>query len=77
VASVAGRVTFRAGENRIPGCINKVSSAGNSYTVTCSYKPSVRNSVKVSVTLNPDSDQYLGNVSESAVFQVLPRVGRR
>jgi hypothetical protein len=27
--------------------------------------------------LNPDSDQYIGNVSESAVFQVLPRAGRR
>jgi hypothetical protein len=77
VASVAGKVTFKAGNKRIPGCISKVSNAGNSYTVTCSYKPSVRNSIKISVTLNPDSASYLGNVSETAVFRILPRVSTR
>ena len=77
VASVAGKVTFQASGKRIPGCINKSSNAGNSYTVTCSYKPSIRNSVRITVTLNPTSSSYLGNVTESALFQVRPRSGTR
>ncbi|CAN2188966.1 Ig domain of plant-specific actin-binding protein [Candidatus Nanopelagicaceae bacterium] len=77
VASVAGKVTFKAGDKRIPGCINKVSNVGNSYTVTCSYKPSIRNSIKISATLIPDLASYLGKVSESAVYRVLPRASTR
>ncbi len=77
VASVAGKVTFQASGKRIPGCINKSSNAGNSYTVTCSYKPSIKNSVRITVTLNPTSSSYLGKVTETALYQVRPRSGTR
>jgi hypothetical protein len=33
--------------------------------------------VRITVTLNPTSSSYLGNVTESALFQVRPRSGTR
>ena len=77
VASTEGLVSFRAKGIRIAGCTNKRANADNNYTVTCSYKPAVRNAVVISVTLNPTDASYVGNVSTSQSFTVLPRTGAR
>jgi len=77
VASVNGKVTFRANGVRISGCVNKVASVSNSYTVSCSYKPSIRNGVMISVTLDPTDSAYVSNVSSSQRFAVLPRAATR
>lgn len=77
VASVNGKVTFKANGVRIAGCVNKVANVSNSYTVSCSYKPSVRNNVMISVTLEPTDSSYLSAVSNSQRFSVLPRASTR
>lgn len=76
-ASVSGKVTFRANGIRIAGCVNKAANAGNSYTVTCSYKPSIRNGVTISVTLDPTDASYISNITSSQRFAVLPRASSR
>ena len=77
VASAAGLVTFRVAGKVLPGCKNKIVSAGNSFTTTCSYRPSNRNFVKVTATLVPTSASLTGVVSESAVYLVAGRTGAR
>lgn len=77
VAGAAGKVTFSVAGKVLPGCKNKVVNAGNSYTATCSYKPSNRNNVKVTATLVPTSLSLTGSVSESAIYYVYSRSGAR
>ena len=77
VATVAGKVTFRVAGKILPGCKNKTVSAGNSFTTTCSYRPSVRSYVIVSATLDPTDVSYVGTVTYSAQYLVTRRVGAR
>ena len=77
VTSAAGLVTFRVAGKVLPGCKNKIVSAGNSFTTACSYRPSNRNYVKVTATLVPTSASLTGVVSESAVYLVASRTGTR
>jgi len=77
ITSAAGLVTFRVAGKVLPGCKNKIVSAGNSFTATCSYRPSNRNFVKVTATLVPTSASLTGVVSESAVYLVASRTGTR
>jgi hypothetical protein len=73
-SSVAGKVTFRANGQVIPGCKNKAVSA--SATVTCSYRPSNRGSVVLSATLAPTDNSYIGATSTSNNV-VGNRIGQR
>jgi hypothetical protein len=73
-SSVAGKVTFRANGQVIPGCKNKAVAA--SATVTCSYRPSNRGSVVLSATLAPTDNSYIGATSSSNTV-VGNRIGRR
>ena len=73
-SSVAGKVTFRANGQVIPGCKNKAVSA--SATVTCSYRPSNRGSVTITATLDPTDNSYIGTTSSSNTV-VGNRSGRR
>lgn len=77
IASAAGKVTFKVAGKVLPGCKNKMVSAGNSYTATCSYKPSNRTYVEVTATLVPTSASLTGVVSRSAVYLVANRTGTR
>jgi len=74
-ATVAGKITFRANGKILPGCKNKVATAN--VVVTCSYKPSTRNSVTITATLDPTNPDFIGTVSVSAQFQVGNRTGPR
>ena len=77
VASTAGKVTFMVSGKRIPGCISKAASAGNSFTVTCAYRPAVRGGVTISATFTPSGDNFDGSVTSSARFSVINRTGNR
>ena len=77
VATVAGKVTFRVAGKILPGCKNKTVNAGNSFTTTCSYRPSVRSYVTISATLDPSDSFYVGTVSYSAQYLVTRRTGAR
>ena len=76
-ASVNGKVSFKANNVRIAGCTNLLANSSNSYTVSCSYKPSIRNGVMISVTLDPTDSAYISSVSSSQRFTVLPRASSR
>jgi hypothetical protein len=77
VATVAGRITFRVGGKILPGCKNKIVSAGNSFTTTCSYRPSNHSFVTISATLVPTDSFYTGTVTNTAQYLVTRRVGPR
>ena len=77
VATVAGKVTFRVAGKILPGCKNKIVNAGNSFTTTCSYRPSVRSYVTISATLDPSDSFYVGTVSYSSQYLVTRRTGAR
>lgn len=63
VSTVAGRVTFKVAGKILPGCKNKTVSAGNSYTATCSYRPSNHSYVTISATLVP-TDLFLHGIGD-------------
>ena len=77
VAGAAGKVTFSVAGKVLPGCKNKAVNAGNSYTTTCSYRPSNRSYIKVTVTLVPTSLSLTGVATDSAYFLVENRAGAR
>jgi hypothetical protein len=77
-ASVAGKVIFRVNNKILPGCKNK-STTGSAPNIiaTCSYRPSTRGFVTISVTLNPTDSSYIGTVSNSDIYFVNRRSGVR
>jgi uncharacterized repeat protein (TIGR02059 family) len=75
--STAGSITFKVNDEFIPGCRNLKANSGNSYTVTCPYKPSVRGSVVFTVSLTPSSPYFTGTVSTSEKFFIYNRTGKR
>jgi hypothetical protein len=77
-ASVVGKVTFRVNNIILPGCKNK-STTGSAPNIiaTCSYRPSTRGSVTITVTLNPTDPSYIGTVKNSDTYFVLNRTGAR
>ena len=77
VATVAGKITFRVAGKILPGCKNRTVNAGNSFTATCSYRPSNHSYVTISATLDPNDSYYVGTVTNSAQYLVTRRVGRR
>ena len=77
VATVAGTITFRVAGKVLPGCKNRSVNAGNSFTATCSYRPSSHSYVTISATLNPTDSYYVGTVTNSAQYLVTRRTGTR
>jgi hypothetical protein len=77
LASVGGRVTFKANGVVISGCKNKPVSPSNALTATCIYRPSMRNYVSIEVSLIPTDISYLGSVNKIERVQVLNRTGTR
>jgi hypothetical protein len=72
--SVAGRVTFKVNDKRIPGCISKAVLAGG--TATCSYRPSMRGSITITAVFEPTDSAYTGATTSSNNF-VVGRTGPR
>ena len=77
VSTVAGKITFKVAGKVISGCKNKTVNAGNSFTTTCSYRPSNHSYVTITATLNPTDSYYLGTVTNSAQYLVTRRIGAR
>lgn len=76
-ASVSGKVTFTINDKYIPGCRNLIANAGNSYTATCAYKPSIRGFVIVKASLVPSDANYNPSVSASEKFFIFNRTTTR
>ena len=77
ISTVAGKITFRVAGKVIPGCKNKAVNAGNSFTTTCSYRPSTHSYVTITATLDPTDSYYTGTVTSSAQYLVTRRTGAR
>ena len=76
--SVASKVTFRAGGVVIPGCKSKTATgSGSNYTVTCTWKPSVRGKVVVTATSIPTDNLITGATSTPITIVVSNRSGIR
>ena len=76
-SSVAGKITFTSAGKVLPGCKNKAANSANSYTVTCSLRPSTRNTMTITATLDPTNSDYIGTVTSSAQLLVGKRTGPR
>ena len=74
VAGSDGKVTFYQNGKRIPGCINIQSV---SLVATCSWRPSVRGSVRITATLTPTSSGYASSNSSATQSNVRVRSGYR
>ena len=77
VSTVAGKITFRVAGKVLPGCKNKTVNSGNSFTATCSYRPSNHSYVTISATLDPTDNYYSSSITSSAQYLVTRRTGPR
>lgn len=77
VTTIAGKITFSVAGKILPGCKNKSVNAGNSFTTSCSYRPSNHSFVTISATLVPSDPFYTGTVTNSAQYLVTRRSGPR
>jgi hypothetical protein len=73
--TAAGRLTFRANNVIIPGCKNLLASANSARS--CSYRPSARGNVFITVTLVPTDAGFSSSTTRSATFFVFKRTGPR
>ena len=76
--TVASRVTFRVNGKVLPRCINKTAiGSGSIFTVTCSWKPSVRGAVALRATADPIADGIANTTSSPISIAVISRTGKR
>jgi hypothetical protein len=75
--STGGKLTFRANRESIPGCKNLVVSPANSYTRSCTYKPSRHGFVVITVIFTPTDPNFDAAISSSGSFFVKKRTGIR
>ena len=75
--SSAGRVTFKVNGDYIPGCRKLAVNVLNSYSVACSYRPSLHGYVSISATFDPSDPLILGTYSATGRYWVERRTTRR
>jgi len=76
-SSVAGKVTLRANREAISGCKNRNLNAGNSYLITCSYKPSTNGFVVITATFTPTDSMIDARSTASPAYFVKRKSVRR
>jgi hypothetical protein len=75
--SGAGKVDFKANGKYIGGCRNIASTAGNSYTAICAYRPSARGQVNISAIFKPSDSGFIGTSALLPAVFVINRAGNR
>jgi hypothetical protein len=73
----AGVVNFKANGKYIPGCRNRPSNVGNSFTATCSFKPAIHNSIAILALFTPTDSTYQSSSVSATKYSVQPRSGNR
>jgi hypothetical protein len=76
-ATVAGKITFKVNNKNLPGCVSRNVSSANSFTVTCTYRPSNRGFVLITSTLVPTDTSLIGATTTSGRLFVTNRSGNR
>ena len=77
VASAAGTVKFQANGKSIPGCLTKAANAGNSYTVTCLWKPALHGPIKLAAQFTPTNSSYNNTKIDGPSYYVPVRSNTR
>lgn len=72
-----GLVTFYSNGKRIAKCIALSANAGNSYTVTCPWKPTVFGSSAITAIFKPTDIGYANATSSPIYTSVVKRTGTR
>lgn len=72
-STIAGKVTFKANREVITKCKNLSLNAGNSYTKTCVYKPSIHAGIVITVIFTPTDTNYDGATIVSNQYYVKSR----
>jgi len=76
--TVASKVTFKSSGVVITGCKNKLATgSGSSFTVTCSWKPSLRGKVNISAVSTPVDGAISGATAPAVTIVVGNRTGTR
>jgi len=76
--TVASKVTFRAGGKPIPGCVSKpATGSGSSFTVSCSWSPSLRGVISISATSIPNNNLISGASANPISVAVVKRTSKR
>lgn len=77
VTNTVGKVSLKANNAFIPACRNLRTTAGNSYTVVCAYKPSLHGAIKITVLFSPTDANFLPTSSITGMYWVASRSGTR
>ncbi|MEY4497367.1 MAG: hypothetical protein RLZZ364_672 [Actinomycetota bacterium] len=75
--SAAGKVTFRSNGVLISGCRNLRATAGNSFQVTCSFRPLNHGAMRLSATFDPSNPDFIGTTTVTQTYYVQRRTGSR
>jgi hypothetical protein len=76
VTNATGKISFWVNGKAISGCKSLLVNVGNSYSVTCVYKPSIHGSLSAYATFSP-SGNATPSVSVTKYFSVIARAGNR
>ncbi|MEY4035712.1 MAG: hypothetical protein RLZZ311_889 [Actinomycetota bacterium] len=76
-SSGVGKISFKANQKWISGCRNLAATAGNSYTATCPYRPTVHGTVVISAFYTSTDGSYLNSSISTRTFPIVARSGRR
>lgn len=72
--NTSSKVTFFANNKKIPGCISRLTSAN---AATCSWRPSTRGSITISVQVTPTDTNFSPLRQNLNTFFTVSRSGRR
>jgi hypothetical protein len=75
--NIAGSASFKQGKVRIPGCTSMPVTSGNSYSVTCNWKPSTHSATTIFITVTPSSGPYVASTTALPVSNILVRSTNR
>jgi hypothetical protein len=76
-SSVAGKVTLRANRETISGCKNRNLNAGNSFSITCSFRPSTNGFVVITAAFTPTDSMIDARSTVSPTYFVTRKTIRR
>jgi len=75
--SIPSKITFLANGKKISGCISiSANGSGSSYTASCNWKPTVKNSTRITAQIKPTSPG-IATFSSNIIISVVPRTGTR
>ena len=77
IVSSAGKVSVKVNNKTISGCKNLSATAGNSFTVTCIYRPSTHGYVNVSAIFTPTNAAFTSASASTPTYLVGARTGTR